>query len=176
MIAVPCYINIVWQIEAPIEPVWATVMALEQWPRWWDSVEKVTIIKPGKAGGINTVFATKWKIPLPVSIDAESRITQIKPPVLLEHVSESTITSVVQWHLGEVEWGTLLCFTWGITHMNPIAREMLRPLPQFLLDEVLLNAMKTGGQGLARFLGATYRGTEIGENAKRSLETLQKNG
>jgi len=43
-----------WQIQAPIERVWAEIFQTESWPIWWKYVAAVQELKPGDADGVGS--------------------------------------------------------------------------------------------------------------------------
>jgi hypothetical protein len=160
MIAIPCCVEVIWHIEAPIDPIWAAIRTWEQWPLWWNAVANVVVIHSGDPQGIGAVFEAQWRLPLPIKITTQSCVTQVKPPHLFEHISQEGVISIAQWKLEPQDWGTKVCFNWKIEMADPWAETLLYAFPQILLEEILFNCLKAGGQGLAKFLGVPFRGME----------------
>lgn len=42
----------VWRVEASIQEVWDVFSHPDQWPEWWESLERIVEIKKGDVQGI----------------------------------------------------------------------------------------------------------------------------
>ena len=43
-----------WQLQAPIERVWAAISDLEQLPAWYPAVQEVQTLTPGDPDGVGS--------------------------------------------------------------------------------------------------------------------------
>ena len=58
----------IWEVEAPIESVWAAIKESEKWPSWWKYVAKVVELKKGDESGVGGVRRYTWASPLPYRV------------------------------------------------------------------------------------------------------------
>ena len=43
----------VWRVEASIQEVWDVFSHPDQWPEWWESLERIVEIKKGDISGLD---------------------------------------------------------------------------------------------------------------------------
>lgn len=55
----------VWRVEASIQEVWDVFSHPDQWPEWWESLERIVEIKKGDIQGIGALHRYTWKGALP---------------------------------------------------------------------------------------------------------------
>lgn len=77
----------VWQVEAPVEPVWDALLHMENWPAWWRGVEQVDVLSPGDANRIGFRSRQVWKSKLPYKLRFEGSISRIVPLERIEITS-----------------------------------------------------------------------------------------
>src|SRR3954463_6710024 len=54
-----------WCFDAPLEAVWAEIVASEQWPTWWPGVLRNECIRRGGPDGVGALYSCEWRGPLP---------------------------------------------------------------------------------------------------------------
>jgi hypothetical protein len=69
-----------WQLQAPIEPVWAALNDLEHLPAWYSGVQEGRELIPGNAQGVGTRVRYVIKGRLPLRLAFETTITRSVPP------------------------------------------------------------------------------------------------
>ena len=69
-----------WQLQAPIEPVWAALNDLEHLPAWYSGVQEARELIPGDAQGVGTGVRHVTKGRLPLRLAFETTITRSVPP------------------------------------------------------------------------------------------------
>jgi uncharacterized protein YndB with AHSA1/START domain len=72
-----------WHFEAPIEPIWAALYAVEEWPRWWKYVLKVEDAAAGDADGVGAVRRYTWGSRLPYRLSFNMCSTVVQRPLVL---------------------------------------------------------------------------------------------
>ena len=45
----------VWELDAPIRPVWEAIFDAERWPEWWQGVENVVELEAGDQDGVGSL-------------------------------------------------------------------------------------------------------------------------
>ncbi len=145
-----------WDVEAPIESVWAAIYDADRWPDWWPFVARVQELAPGDATGAGAVRRYTWTTRLPYTFAFESRVTQIDPPHVLEAVASGDLNGTGRWTLSPNATGTLVRYDWNVRTragwMNALA-PLARPVFAWNHDVV----MRSGAEGLGRLLGTQVR-------------------
>jgi uncharacterized protein YndB with AHSA1/START domain len=119
-----------WRFPAPVEPIWAELMAPEQWPDGWRAVKRVTPIREGDAQGIGAERRFTWRTALPYELSFTMRAVRIEPMHLIEGIARGEIDGVGRWTLSPEGEGTLVRYTWEIALTKPWMRllsPVLRP-------------------------------------------------
>jgi uncharacterized protein YndB with AHSA1/START domain len=146
-----------WELDAPIERVWAALAEPTGWPRWWRYVEAVVVLDKGDAAGVGARRRFTWSSRLPYRLTFEMRTTRVAPPALLEGTASGELNGTGRWDLRALPGGTSAQYTWTVTPgkawMNILA-PVLSPVFAWNHDQV----MHEGGRGLARHLGASLLG------------------
>ena len=73
-----------WQLQAPIERVWAAISQLEQLPAWYPAVQQVQILTAGDPDAVGSRVRYLIKGRLPMRLAFEATITRVDPPRELE--------------------------------------------------------------------------------------------
>ena len=74
----------VWRVEASIQEVWDVFSHPDQWPEWWESLERIVEIKKGDIQGIGALHRYTWKGALPYRLTFDINVLNILPCSLLE--------------------------------------------------------------------------------------------
>ncbi len=166
-----------WVLEAPIERVWDALTVPAEWPRWWRYVESVSELEPGQANGLGALRRYVWSSRLPYRLAFEMRTTGIERPFAIEGVASGELNGIGRWDLREVgEDTTRVQYTWTVATdkawMNALA-PLLAPVFEWNHDQV----MRSGGEGLARHLGATLLAFEgHGRGARKTGAAARAKG
>jgi hypothetical protein len=78
-----------WVLDAPRDPVWEAIHAIEHWPEWWRGVECVMEEAGGDEQGIGAVYSHRWRSILPYSVRFEVTTTRVEEPSVLEGAASS---------------------------------------------------------------------------------------
>ncbi len=142
-----------WHLDAPIEPVWEALYAVEHWPRWWRYVRAVQQLREGDASGVGALRRYTWTSRLPYRLTFEMRSTIVDRPHRLEGEAIGELTGTGRWSLSESGSGTRVRYDWEVmttrAWMNALA-PLLAPAYRWNHGQV----MAAGGRGLAAHLGA----------------------
>lgn len=141
-----------WHLEAPIQPVWDALVAVDQWPAWWRFVQSVQELEPGDVNGLGALRRYTWSSRLPYRLTFVMRVTQVTPPVALEGVADGDLTGSGRWQLAPSGETTRVRYDWNVAATKPWMQH-LAPLFAPLFRWNHHQVMAEGGRGLARHLG-----------------------
>jgi uncharacterized protein YndB with AHSA1/START domain len=142
-----------WQIQAPIERVWAEISRAEDWPSWWKYVAAVQEMEPGDADGTGKRLRLTFRTRLPYTLSFDTRVVSVRPPSDLTAEASGELAGTGRWELTPAGGGTLVRYYWDIrttrAWMN-LAAPLARPVFSWNHHEL----MREGGLSLGRRLGA----------------------
>jgi hypothetical protein len=139
-----------WQFQAPIEPVWAALVAIERYPEWWNCVpacEKLT----KEETRVGTQFLETFRARLPYTLRVTTTITEMAAPHQFtfettgDLVGQGTILLTRQGDSTHVE------FPWDC-HTTGFWMNLCAPLLRWLFVWNHDWMMAQGQQGLAQWL------------------------
>jgi hypothetical protein len=141
-----------WILDAPREPVWDAIYAIERWPQWWRGVRAVERLESGAGDGVGSLYRHEWRSVIPYPVRFETRITRIERPHLIEAAADGELAGTGRWRFfGGRE--TAVTYEWDVrttrAWMNLVA-PVARPVFRWNHNVV----MHQGGVGLAALLGA----------------------
>jgi uncharacterized protein YndB with AHSA1/START domain len=140
-----------WQLQAPIERVWAAISDLEQLPAWYPAVQEVQTLTAGDPDGVGSRVRYLLKGRLPMQLAFEATIARVDPPRELELQAEGDLTGTGRWELQQQGEVTTVRYLWDVQTTRPwmnLVAPVARPLFTWNSKGVMLQA----GQGLARHL------------------------
>jgi uncharacterized protein YndB with AHSA1/START domain len=140
-----------WQLQAPIERVWAAISQLEQLPAWYPAVQQVQTLTAGDPDGVGTRVRYLLKGRLPMRLAFEATIARVDPPRELELQAEGDLAGRGRWELEQQGEVTTVRYLWDVQTTRPwmnLVAPVARPLFTWNSKGVMLEA----GQGLAGFL------------------------
>jgi uncharacterized protein YndB with AHSA1/START domain len=142
-----------WLLEAPREEVFEAVWDSERWPSWWRGVESVRKLEEGDAEGVGSLGRYVWKGRLPYRLEFDARIVAVERPRYLEGQTTGELEGTGRFRFLEDGELTVVLYDWEVEttaawmrHIGPL----LSPVFTWNHDVV----MRSGGEGLARYLGA----------------------
>ena len=140
-----------WIVDAPREPVWDAIYAVERWPEWWRGVRSVERLADGAGDGVGSHYRHEWRSVIPYPVRFETRITRIELPHLIEAEANGELAGTGRWRFfGGAE--TAVTYEWDVrttrVWMNLVA-PVARPIFRWNHNVV----MHQGGVGLAPLLG-----------------------
>lgn len=141
-----------WHLDAPIERVWETLVAVEEWPRWWRCVRSVAEIEPGDAAGVGTLRRFVWSGMLPYRLTFDIRTTAVSPPTLIEGIANGEIDGLGRCRIEALGPTTRIQYDWSVSlakRWMVLLEPLLAPAFRWNHDQV----MAEGGRALARHLG-----------------------
>ena len=140
-----------WQLQAPIDRVWAALSDLEQLPAWYPAVHQVQILAPGDDQGVGARVRYVLKGRLPMRLAFEASIARVDPPRELELRAEGDLAGTGRWLLDQQGEITTARYLWDVQTTRPwmnLVAPVARPLFTWNSRGVAVEA----GEGLARFL------------------------
>src|SRR5215211_3011203 len=149
-----------WQLQAPIERVWAAISHLEQLPAWYPAVQEVQTLTPGDPDAVGSRVRYLIKGRLPMRLAFEATIARVDPPRELELQAEGDLAGTGRWELQQKGEVTTVRCLWDVHTTKPwmnLVAPIARPLFTWNSRGVMLQA----GQGLARFLGVPLVNAEF---------------
>jgi carbon monoxide dehydrogenase subunit G len=141
-----------WQLQAPIEQVWAAIIDLEHLPAWYTGLREARELAPGDAQGVGTRVRYVIKGRLPLRLAVEATVTRVIEPRELELRAEGELAGTGRWSLDQHDGITTARYTWDVRTTRPwmnLVAPLARPMFTWNSKGVMLQA----GEGLARFLG-----------------------
>jgi carbon monoxide dehydrogenase subunit G len=108
-----------WRLDAPLERVWAELIAPEKWPDWWRAVKKVETVSKGDANGIGAVRRFTWGTALPYTLSFNMTATRIEPMTLIEGQARGELDGIGRWTLARDGAGTRVQYDWLVDITNP---------------------------------------------------------
>ena len=142
-----------WQLQAPIERVWAAISDLERLPAWYPAVQEVQTLTAGDPDGAGSRVRYLLKGRLPMRLAFEATIARVDPPRKLELRAEGDLAGTGRWELQQQDGVTTVRYLWDVQTTKPwmnLVAPIARPLFTWNSRGVMLQA----GQGLARHLEA----------------------
>lgn len=161
-----------WQLAAPIDRVWDAITHSERYPQWFSYVTDSTLVREGDETGVGAVTRSRWRTALPYGFVFESRITRVQPPHLLELAATGDLEGGGRWELSEEDGATTVRYFWTVRTNKPWMN-LLAPLarPAFGWNHAVL--MRSGGEGLARYLGVRLlHNRSYSESSTNPLDAL----
>jgi uncharacterized protein YndB with AHSA1/START domain len=140
-----------WQLQAPIERVWAAISDLEQLPAWYPAVQEVQTLTPGDPDAVGSRVRYLIKGRLPMRLAFEATIARVDPPRELELQAEGDLAGTGRWELQHQDGVTTVRYLWDVQTTRPwmnLVAPVARPLFTWNSKGVMLQA----GQGLAHHL------------------------
>ena len=120
-----------WQLEAPLERIWALLTAVDDWPSWWRAVKRVELLEPGDEDGVGALRRMTWKTALPYSLTFDMRSTKVEPMRRIEGRASGELAGVGIWTLRPDASGTAVRYDWTIEVTKPwmrLSAPLLRPV------------------------------------------------
>jgi uncharacterized protein YndB with AHSA1/START domain len=143
-----------WIVDAPIEPVWDVVYAIERWPEWWRGVQSVDELHHRDGNGEGSVYRHVWRSKIPYAVSFDVTVVEVRRPHLIAASAEGGLAGTGTFRLFEGQLGTAVTYDWAVrttkAWMNAIA-PVARPIFAWNHHAV----MKQGGVGLAKLLGVS---------------------
>jgi carbon monoxide dehydrogenase subunit G len=149
-----------WQLQAPIEQVWAALNDLEHLPTWYRGVHEARELVPGDALGVGRRVRYVIKGRLPLRLAFEATTTRSVPPQDQELQAEGELAGTGRWLLDQQGEVTTVRYHWDVRTTRPwmnLLAPLARPIFTWNSRGVLLEA----GEGLARFLGVPLVAAEF---------------
>src|SRR3954451_6667154 len=150
-----------WDLEAPIELVWAALGDVERWREWFPVVRDVRQVEPGGSEGVGRVLEMTARSTLPYDLTVRLQVTRVEAPRLLELTALGDLDGWGRWTLAEDEGVTTARFEWRVATTKPwmnAVGPVARPVLAWNHDV----AMTAAGRGLARHLDARLLSNESG--------------
>jgi uncharacterized protein YndB with AHSA1/START domain len=144
----------IWNIDAPLDRVYASIEDADSWPQWWRGVLSSTELKAGDTDGIGSIRRTVWKSALPYKLEFDSELVRIEKNNLIEVRAFGQLDGrgVWQFEPNGVE-RTRARYDWTVKTTKPwmnVLSPIARPIFRWNHDVI----MRWGEEGLNRYLAA----------------------
>ena len=149
-----------WQLQAPIEQVWAALNDLEHLPTWYAGVQEARELAPGDAQGVGRRVRYVIKGRLPLRLAFEATTIRSMPPREQELQAEGELAGTGRWSLDQQGEVTTARYAWDVRTTRPWMN-LLAPLTRPLFAWNSRGVMLQAGEGLARFLGVPLVAAEF---------------
>jgi carbon monoxide dehydrogenase subunit G len=149
-----------WQLQAPIEPVWAALNDLEHLPAWDSGVQEARELIPGDAQGVGRRARYVIKGRLPLRLAFEATTIRSVPPREQELQAEGELAGTGRWLLDQQGEVTTVRYRWDVRTTRPWMN-LLAPLARPLFTWNSRGVMLQAGEGLASFLGVPLVNAEF---------------
>jgi carbon monoxide dehydrogenase subunit G len=149
-----------WQLQAPIEQVWAALNDLEHLPAWYRGVQEAQELAPGDAQGIGRRVRYVIKGRLPLQLAFEATTTRSVPPRDQELRAEGELAGTGRWLLEQQGEVTTVRYHWDVRTTRPWMN-LLAPLARPVFAWNTRGVMLQAGEGLAGFLGVPLVAAEF---------------
>ena len=140
-----------WNIRAPLDDVWHTLLDSRSWPSWWASVLRVDELLPGDSRKVGNLSDITWRGALPYTLTFRVLVTTVTPMEYMDGLASGDLDGRGRWYFSHDQGVTQVRYAWdvrtGKAWMNALA-PLLRPLFRWNHDVV----MRKGGEGLAKKL------------------------
>jgi carbon monoxide dehydrogenase subunit G len=149
-----------WQLQAPIEQIWAALNDLEHLPVWYRGVQQARELTPGDAQGVGRRARYVIKGRLPLRLAFEATTTRSVPPRDQQLQAEGELAGTGRWSLDQQGEVTTARYRWDVRTTRPwmnLLAPLVRPLFAWNSRGVMLQA----GEGLAHFLGVRLVAAEF---------------
>jgi len=143
-----------WDINAPIERVYAAIEDANSWPEWWRGVVSSVELEPGNDLGIGSIRRTIWKSALPYRLKFDSEVIRVEKNKLIEVRAFGQLAGRGVWRLEpngadkthvRYDWTVKTTKAW-MNILSPVAR------PIFRWNHDII--MRWGEDGLNRYLAS----------------------
>jgi uncharacterized protein YndB with AHSA1/START domain len=124
------YISI-WQLQAPIERVWAAISDLERLPGWYPAIQQVQTLTAGDPDGVGSRVRYLIKGRLPMRLAFEATIARVDPPRELVLRAEGDLAGTGRWELQQQDGVTTVRYLWDVQTTRPwmnLVAPVARPL------------------------------------------------
>jgi len=152
----------IWEVEAPIETVWAAIKESEKWPSWWKYVAKVVELKKGDENDLGGVRRYTWASPLPYKLTFNTRVVEVQEPHVIVGIAEGELSGTGRWQLSQKGDVTKVQYNWDVS-TNKRILNLLAPIARPIFSWNHNKVMEAGGEGLARLLNAKLVSNTSGE-------------
>jgi hypothetical protein len=149
-----------WQLQAPIQQVWAALNDLEHLPTWYSGVQEARELARGDAQGVGRRVRYVIKGRLPLRLAFEATTTRSLPPRDQALRAEGELAGTGRWSLDQHGDITIARYTWEVRTTRPWMN-LLAPLARPVFTWNSRGVMLQAGQGLAGFLGVPLVNAEF---------------
>jgi hypothetical protein len=152
----------VWRFAAPIDSIYAAVCDPLRWPQWWPDARSIEELQPGDADGVGQRLHCVWQGRLPYALNFELLTTRMQPRVAVEGCVSGELEGIGRCEFSQEGNVAVVRHEWRV-RTTPRWMNLLLPVAHVLFKRNHAQAMRRGGEGLARHLGVRLVGVEHGE-------------
>lgn len=142
-----------WQLEAPLQSVFDTILDSLHWPNWWRGAEYVEQLEPGDANGIGSRRRYTWKSLMGYRLCFDALASRVEPPHVLEATVIGDLKGYGRWTFCHDKGITTVCYEWHV-HTTKHWMNLLAPVAHGIFSYNHHVLMRRGAEGLAHHLRA----------------------
>ncbi|MEZ4768960.1 MAG: SRPBCC family protein [Caldilineales bacterium] len=103
----------IWQVDAPLAPIWTAIAEVERWPEWWRGVESVVPLRnPGR--GVGSVYRYTWRSKLPYRLTFDMETTAVDPMRRIEGRASGELRGTGRWTFSGAGGRTTVRYDWNV--------------------------------------------------------------
>jgi hypothetical protein len=155
----------VWRFAAPIDSIYAAVCDPLRWPQWWPDARRIEELQPGAADGVGQRLHCVWQGRLPYALSFELLTTRMQPRVAVEGSVSGELEGMGRCVFAQEGAVAIVRHEWRV-RTTPRWMNLISPVAHALFKRNHAQAMRRGGEGLARHLGVRLLGVEHGDLAE----------
>lgn len=158
-----------WRLECPAADVWALLVDVEQWPRWWRHVRHARLLERGAASPLGDVVDLHWRSALGHPVRVRMHTLAVEPLRLIEGQATGGLSGLGTWMLEPAgERAVDVSYRWELV----LDRRWLRALALALAPLFAWNhfvVMRSAARGMSRHLGCRWSRHAEWAGAARTL-------
>lgn len=138
-------------VGAPIDRVYASIVAPEAWLGGWSDAVSVRRVRVGAADGVGAVFDATVRAPVGYQLTARIETVEARPPTHARMQATGGVDGSGEWQLRERDGDTEVAFVWDVrtteAWMNALA-PVARPLFEWSHGVVMQHAVEAAADHL----------------------------
>ncbi len=142
-----------WVLEAERERVWDAIYDSDTWSEWWPGIESTIRLDEGDSGGIGQRGVYEWRARIPYTVRFEIVSTVVERPYRLGGDATGDLEGTGLWRFFAEGGTTGVLYDWKVRTTKPWMNRLV-PVAKPILRANHDWVMRSGGEGLARRLGA----------------------
>ncbi len=146
-----------WHLDCSSSQVWNLLSSPEHWPKWWQRLSQVDIVRPGTASSDTACAVLHWRSPLGCSRQVYCQTTRCEQDAHgngeIESRTQGCFQGMGLWVIEpSSRHGVDITYRWEVLFNKPWMR-LFAPVLRCVLLWNHFAVMQAGAKGMARQLG-----------------------